>query len=112
MIEKVIFWNIRSINIQNDFGKLMDLNRRHHYSFVALMEPSEDPSDLDQYKRKLGFNNAVANCSGKFGFFWKDDWEGTLLIDSIQHISMKFCKNNTFFIISSVYARCSALDKL
>lgn len=90
----------------------MDLNRRHHYSFVALMEPSEDPSDLDQYKRKLGFNNAVANCSGKFGFFWKDDWEGTLLIDSIQHISMKFCKNNTFFIISSVYARCSALDKL
>ena len=90
----------------------MDLNRRHHYSFVDLMEPFEDPSDLDQYKRKLGFNNAVANCSGKIWIFWKDDWEETLLIDSIQHISMKFCKNDKSFIISSIYARCTTLDRL
>ncbi|KAH0636115.1 hypothetical protein KY285_035857 [Solanum tuberosum] len=27
------------------------------------MEPFKDPSELDQYKRKLGFNNALENCS-------------------------------------------------
>ncbi|XP_015161972.1 uncharacterized protein [Solanum tuberosum] len=76
------------------------------------MEPFQDPLELDQYKRKLGFDNALANYSEKIWIFWRDDWEGTLLMDSIQHISMKFCKNNSSFIISSIYARCNALDRL
>ncbi|XP_015158226.1 uncharacterized protein [Solanum tuberosum] len=76
------------------------------------MDPFQDPLELEQYKRKLGFDNALANYSGKIWIFWREDWEGTLLMDSIQHISMKFCKNNRSFIISSVYARCNALERL
>lgn len=90
----------------------MDLNRRHQYSFVALMEPFQDPLELDQYKRKLGFNNAYANSSGKIWIFWREEWEGSVILDSLQQLSMKFCKNNKSFIISTVYARCSAMDRL
>lgn len=90
MIEKVIFWNIRSVNAHNSFGRLMDLNRRHQYSFVALMEPFQDPLELDQYKRKLGFNNAYANSSGKIWIFWREEWEGSVILDSLQQLSMKF----------------------
>ncbi|KAG5586609.1 hypothetical protein H5410_047043 [Solanum commersonii] len=61
--DEALFWNIRSVNTQNSFGRLMDLNRRHQYAFVALMEPFQDPSELDQYKRNLGFNSALDNCS-------------------------------------------------
>ncbi|KAH0672993.1 hypothetical protein KY290_025274 [Solanum tuberosum] len=50
------------------------------------MEPFQDPLALDQYKRKLGFDNALANYSEKIWIFWRDDWE--------------------------VYARCNALDRL
>lgn len=43
----------------------MNLNRRYHYPFIALMEPFQAPSELDQFKRRLGFNNAGVNTSGK-----------------------------------------------
>lgn len=69
MIGKIIFWNIRSVNTQKSFERLIDLNKRYHYAFVALMEPFQDPSELDNFRRKLGFDNAGVNCSGKIGFF-------------------------------------------
>jgi len=72
MIEKILFWNIRSVNAQKSFERLMDLNKRHRYSFIALMEPFQNPSELDEYKRKLGFEHAGVNSSGKiWGVFWR-----------------------------------------
>jgi len=112
MIVKVIFWNIRSVNTQNSFGRLMDLNMRHHYSFIALMEPFQDPSKLEHFKNKLGFDKALANCSGKIWTFLRDDWEGTIMMDSIQQLTLKFYNNNFCYIISSVYARCSSVERL
>lgn len=52
----------------------MELNKRNHNSFIALMEPFQDPQDLDQYKRKLGFVNAMINCSAKIWIFWEEEW--------------------------------------
>ncbi|KAG5586749.1 hypothetical protein H5410_047183 [Solanum commersonii] len=64
---QLIPWqNIRSVNTQKYFERLLDLNRRHHYSFIILMEPFQNSSELEQYKRKLGFDNAgVGEMSGK-----------------------------------------------
>lgn len=65
MIEKLCFWNIRSVNTQESFERLMDPKRRNHYSYIALVEPFLWPQELDKYKRRLGMENAVANSSSK-----------------------------------------------
>lgn len=46
--------------------------------------------------------------------FWKRSWEGEILLDTIQHLSIKFTDRDSqmdFFIIA-VYARCSTLERL
>ncbi|KAG5600047.1 hypothetical protein H5410_031417 [Solanum commersonii] len=63
----MIFWNIRSINTQKSFERLLDLNKRHHYSFIALMEPFQNSSELEHLKRKLGFDKAGVNQNGNRG---------------------------------------------
>lgn len=50
------------------FERLMDLNRRYHYSFIALVEPFREPSQIDKYKIKLGFSHAGVTMK-KFGTF-------------------------------------------
>jgi len=104
MIEKLIFWNIRSINTQKSFERLLDLNHRHHYSFIALMEPFQNPSELEQYKRRLGFDKAGVNQNGKILCFWKDDWVGNIVLDTVQQVTFQFKTNDKEFMISVVYA--------
>lgn len=60
-VRKMIFWNIRSVNTQNSFERLIDLNKRHHYLFIALLEPFQDPQELEQYKKKT----RIHKCSGQ-----------------------------------------------
>lgn len=50
MINKILFWNIRSVNTQEDFGRLTNLNRRNKYYLIRLMEPFQDPSKLEEYR--------------------------------------------------------------
>lgn len=47
----------------------MELNRRHKYNFIALMEPSQRPQELEQYKKRLILQNAYSNCSDKILVF-------------------------------------------
>ncbi|KAK4731189.1 hypothetical protein R3W88_024177 [Solanum pinnatisectum] len=60
MIESIIYWNIRSVNTQNAFERLLDLNRRHHFSYIS-------------YRRRIGLRNALVNCSSKIWIFWHED---------------------------------------
>ncbi|KAH0679394.1 hypothetical protein KY284_020479 [Solanum tuberosum] len=64
------------------------------------MEPFQIPLELDQYKRKLGFDKAG------------EEWEGSIILDTVQQVSIQFRKNDKEFIISAVYARCNALERL
>ncbi|KAG5619980.1 hypothetical protein H5410_005198 [Solanum commersonii] len=50
----MIFWNIRAVNTQKYYERLIDLNRRHHYSFIALMEPFQDWVSLMPFVTVLG----------------------------------------------------------
>ncbi|KAG5599047.1 hypothetical protein H5410_030417 [Solanum commersonii] len=74
----------KSINTQKSFERLMDLNRRHHYPFIALMEPFQDSMEIDHYKRKLGFSHATVNMPRKIWIFWREEWIGRIELDSIQ----------------------------
>ncbi|XP_059290122.1 uncharacterized protein LOC132043675 [Lycium ferocissimum] len=61
MIDKALFWNIRSVNTQKSFERLIDLKRRHQYSIIGLMEPFLDPIAIEEYRRKLGYQNCKVN---------------------------------------------------
>ncbi|KAH0657969.1 hypothetical protein KY289_026717 [Solanum tuberosum] len=50
-----------------------------------------DPVELDQYK---------------------GSWEGQMIIDSYQQITMKFSNDNKLLLITAVYARCNTLERL
>ncbi|KAG5632276.1 hypothetical protein H5410_003993 [Solanum commersonii] len=90
----------------------MDLNKRHHYSFIALMEPFQSPTELDQYKRKLGFEHEGVNYSGKNWHFWRTDWDANIILNTMQQITIKFKIRDNFFLITAMYARCIALERL
>jgi len=76
------------------------------------MEPFQDPSELDHFRRKLGFDNAGVNCSGKIWYFWRSEWEGINILDTVQQVTIRFKIDSKFFLISVVYARCNALERL
>lgn len=76
------------------------------------MEPFQNPLELDQYKRQLGFDNAHVNQNWKILCFWRDDWVGNIVLDTIQQVTFQFKKSNKEFMISVVYARCTALERL
>lgn len=50
------------------------MNRRCHYSFIALMEPFRASEELDHYRSRIGFDYALVNVFEKIWIFWKDDW--------------------------------------
>ncbi|KAH0679678.1 hypothetical protein KY284_020763 [Solanum tuberosum] len=112
MIGKAIFWNIRSVKYQKAFERLTGLNKRHRYSFIALLEPFQGPQELEQYKRKLGMQNAYWNCSSKIWIMWNDDWLGEVVRDNLQHLTMQFNKNNVEILFTVVHTRCDAREKL
>ncbi|KAK4733470.1 hypothetical protein R3W88_007731 [Solanum pinnatisectum] len=114
MIDKVLFWNIRSVRSQNAFERVTDLNRRHHYSYIALLEPFQSPFKLEYYRRKLGLPNAKVSSSAKIWIFWEENWEVEGSTDTTQQLTMNFkLKGTQFrFAITAVYARCSAIERL
>ncbi|KAH0656126.1 hypothetical protein KY290_031750 [Solanum tuberosum] len=76
------------------------------------MEPFQNPSELEQYKRRLGFDKAGVNQNGKIWCFWKDDWGGSIILDTMQQLTIQFTNYDKEFMISAVYARCNALERL
>ncbi|KAG5592288.1 hypothetical protein H5410_042802 [Solanum commersonii] len=107
--------NTLEYNIQQ-ISKAGDLSPRHTNSLKAKRGrsaiPLQDPSELEQFRIKLGFDKALANVYGKVWIFWKNNWEGVMVLDTLQQLTMKFASNNDIFLISLVYARCSEVDKL
>ncbi|XP_060183256.1 uncharacterized protein LOC132613237 [Lycium barbarum] len=89
MIDKAIFWNIRSINTQQSCERLIDLKRRHHYYFIGLMEPFQNPMEIEDYRRKIGYPNCMVNCLGKIWIFWIDEWQGIIISDPSQEITIQ-----------------------
>ncbi|KAK4730439.1 hypothetical protein R3W88_023427 [Solanum pinnatisectum] len=83
MIDKILFWNIKSVKSQNAFERVIELHRRHHYSYIALI-------------------------------FWDDSCEEEGSSDTTQQLTMNFKISGTQdrFDVTTVYARCSALERL
>ena len=66
----------------------MILNKSQRYSFVSIMKPFKNLFDLEDYKRKLGFEHAGVNSSRKIWFFWRTIWEDYIIVDTVQQITL------------------------
>ncbi|KAH0712439.1 hypothetical protein KY289_008398 [Solanum tuberosum] len=79
-----------------------------------MIEPFQSPAKLDNYRRKLGKQYARVNYFSKIWVFWDEEWEQQEYIDTMQQLTSSFKHKDThsFFKITAVYARCSALDRL
>ncbi|KAG5587128.1 hypothetical protein H5410_047562 [Solanum commersonii] len=75
MIHKVMFWNIRSVRTQKSFERLMDLHKMNQYSYIALLESFQSPSELEKYRLKLGLPKVKLSSSTKNWIFWDNEWE-------------------------------------
>lgn len=65
IMHNIMFWNIRSKHPQNTFEKVIDVKRRHHYSFIALFEPFRGPQEIESYRRRIRMEKDKVNRSGK-----------------------------------------------
>ncbi|XP_070011033.1 uncharacterized protein [Nicotiana sylvestris] len=109
-----IIWNIRSVNTQQAFERLVTMHRQHHFDFVGLMEPMQDNKKLELYRRKIGLSQAFLNISNKVWAFVDDLYEVTVLYDMEQQITLKMIHTETHIvqIITLVYAKCDAIERI
>ncbi|XP_060210782.1 uncharacterized protein LOC132637755 [Lycium barbarum] len=109
-----LIWNIRSVNTMEAFTRLIKLNQRYHFGFIGLMEPFQDLDKIEEYKRRLGMEHAIANISGKIWAFVEDIFDYYIIVDHQQHLTIKLRVrgNQEDMLVSLVYAKCTQAERL
>ncbi|XP_016498057.1 uncharacterized protein LOC107816829 [Nicotiana tabacum] len=108
-----IIWNIRGVESKGAFDRLIKLVNFYKVSFVALLEPFVHSSNLEQYKRKLGFQHTIANCNGKIWCFWDADYTCTVISNYKQQLtlSVQHAMVQDTYWVTIVYAKTKARRK-
>ncbi|XP_060190580.1 uncharacterized protein LOC132619813 [Lycium barbarum] len=90
------------------------LHRHHKFFLIALLEPFQQSRHIEQYKRKLHMQSAVANCNGKIWILVADNIEVEVVRDTSQQVTLKlfFHEFNQAIVTSIVYTKCDASDRL
>ncbi|KAG5577887.1 hypothetical protein H5410_058021 [Solanum commersonii] len=109
----------QSLQIKGD--KSNNIQERHieistvdnHKERERTPELFQSPSELDSYKRRLGMQNAKVNQSAKIWIFWSDKCEEENYKDTLKQLTIKFKLRGTSdrFMVTTIYARCSALER-
>lgn len=109
MMNKILFWNIRSVNTQQAFERLSNLNMRNQYWLISLMEPFEVSSNIDKYKRTLGHHTALSNYLETNWLFARKELQINILADTTQHITIMVHHQNWSegILFTIVYAACN-----
>lgn len=68
--------------------------------------------EIEQYKVRLGLQNAYANYSSKIWIFWDDYWNGKVIKDDVQQVPIKFVAGRIEILITAVYARCDRMERM
>lgn len=109
-----LIWNIRSVNTMQAFERVTTMDRQYHFHFIALMEPMQEARKVDQYRRRLGFEQDVVNVSDKIWAFIDEKYEFDILFNMEQKLTLKLIdtKDHKEFIIIMVYATCDAIERI
>ncbi|XP_060200616.1 uncharacterized protein LOC132628879 [Lycium barbarum] len=105
-MNSALIWNIRSVNTQQAFERVVMLHRQKKFNFIALMEPFQHIRHIEMYKLWVGMKIAWHNINGKIWLFIEEGYQVELQLDTDQLLSMKLtCLDGGQEItISMIYA--------
>lgn len=86
---KSLIWNIRSVNTQQAFQRVIILHRQHRFSIIALMEPFQNCRHIQTYRRRLGMEAVLSNINGKIWLFIESGVEWELIMDAEHKVTIK-----------------------
>ncbi|XP_074574624.1 uncharacterized protein LOC141831085 [Curcuma longa] len=102
-----LIWNVRGVGNNATVRRLLYLKKMHRLNFMGILEPLIS-LDVGFMTRRLSFDYAVSNCSGKIWFLCDQNIECTVLIDHDQFMHLKL--NSPLYpeclFVSVVYAKC------
>ncbi|XP_019251034.1 PREDICTED: uncharacterized protein LOC109229947 [Nicotiana attenuata] len=90
------------------------MDRKFQFDFIALMEPKKQIRTVDQYRRRLGFEQVVVNVSNKIWLFIDQKYDFDILFNMEQQITLKMLDidSKKEIIITMVYAKCNAIERI
>ncbi|WMV50073.1 hypothetical protein MTR67_043458, partial [Solanum verrucosum] len=62
-----------STNTKGSLERLQTLKKLYHLSFIAILEPFADQSNIDIVRIQLQMDHAVSNSNGKIWLFWSNE---------------------------------------
>lgn len=107
-------WNIRSVNTQRAFTRLITMQKRHQFSFIGVLELFQDNTTIEEYKNRLGMKYAAANHAEKIWVFMEDVVECTVLKDEEQQLIVELVnqQNHIQMVVTLVYTKWSQHERL
>lgn len=111
---KALIWNTRLVNTQKAFISLINLHKRFHFYLIGLMEPFMDRREIDNFKLKLGFQQAYVNINGKIWAFVDELMEVEIIGDEDQMLTLHIFNHgyDVDLCVSLVYAKCTHEERL
>ncbi|XP_075109126.1 uncharacterized protein LOC142180920 [Nicotiana tabacum] len=109
-----LLWNIRSVNTQGAFERLITMHRKYQFDFIGLMEPMQQSRKLDGYRRQIDFEQAFVNIYNKIWVFIDGKYDVTMEINSVRQLILRLfdTEEQKEFMITLVYAKCDHIDRI
>ncbi|XP_019248506.1 PREDICTED: uncharacterized protein LOC109227764 [Nicotiana attenuata] len=109
-----LVWNIRSVNTQQAFERLIKMHRKNNYEFIGLMEPMQQSRTLERYRNRIGFAQAISNVSNKICVFIDEVVEVTVMYNMIQQLTLRLfhTESHVEIVLTLVYAKCDAIERI
>ncbi|XP_059306396.1 uncharacterized protein LOC132057813 [Lycium ferocissimum] len=103
----------RSVNTQQAFQRLINMQRQCKCFIIALMEPFQNCRHLQKYKRRLGMEAALSNTNGKIWVFLDSEMQWEIVLDTEQQLTLKLQHQGIEkdFLATFVYAKCDGNER-
>lgn len=109
-----LIWNIRPVNTQRAFERLITMHRKYHFEFIGVIEPMQQSRKLDWYRRQIGFEQAIVNISNKIWAFIDGKYDVLIELNTVQQLTLKFfdTEEQKESMLTLVYAKCDHNDRI
>ncbi|XP_019262022.1 PREDICTED: uncharacterized protein LOC109239885 [Nicotiana attenuata] len=109
-----LIWNIRSVNTQQAFERLIKMHRKNNYEFIGLMEPMQQSRTLERYRNRIGFSQAISNVSNKIWVFIDEVFEVTVMYNMVRQLTLRLFHTELHveIVLTLVYAKCDAIERI
>ncbi|XP_019241168.1 PREDICTED: uncharacterized protein LOC109221159 [Nicotiana attenuata] len=92
------------------FERVITTDRQNQFDFM----PKQQMRIVDQHRRRLGVEQVVVNVSNKVWVFIDQNYDFDILFNMEQQITLRMTDTDDHkkFIITMVYAKCDAIERI